>query len=571
MPSSIEPSNWLQSATSSNRRAGLWLIVIALLSFLPGFFTLPAVDRDEARYAQASRQMVATGDWIDIRLQDQPRYKQPIGIYWVQSIVVSVLGDNGRAPIWAHRLPSMLGAILAVLLTFWIALPLVGRRAAFLAGAILAASLIVGVEARLAKTDATLLAATLLAHGVLARAYLTAKQTDTDYFTGRNKWLYPALFWTAISVGALVKGPLIIAFVSLTATSLAIVERSGAFLRLLRPILGLFWFLALTLPWYIAIGVRTDGDFYQDAIGFSVLGDIILGQDGHGAPPLTHFFVFWGTFWPGSLLFALALKSIWHKRKETWMRLLICWVVPAWILFEFVATKFPHYLLPIFPAIAIAAAGILTNRQTIVASATARRIIQIILSLLSLVAIGMPIAAAWIAAGQTISVRVIIFTLTAIVCVGFTYQYMIRALKDDDVTRLTAGLIVSMIAFYWLMYPTLARIQLLWPGPQIAEIIATQNQCDNPYLISAGYGEASLVFNTRTDILYTNGTNAAVNLINHDCAIALVERQQFTAFMNRMEKMAIDIPQIGHVFGYNLANSRPLDITIFALVNSQAE
>ncbi|MBZ0218175.1 MAG: glycosyltransferase family 39 protein, partial [Fimbriimonadaceae bacterium] len=516
-----------------------------------------------------TRQMVASGDWIDIRLQDQPRYKQPIGIYWLQSVAVSVLGTDCSAPIWVHRLPSLFGATFAVLLTYWVALPLVGARAAFLAGAILAASLILGVEARLAKTDATLLAATLLAQGVLARAYLSFKRPDTAYFTARKKWLYPALFWTALAIGTLVKGPLIIAFVGLTIAGLAVVERSVAFMRILRPVIGFPWFLALTLPWYIAIGFWTDGAFYEKAVGFSIMGKITQGHEGHGAPPLTHFAVFWGIFWPGSLLFALTLKDIWRQRKETWLLFLICWVVPAWITFELVATKLPHYLLPVFPAIAIAAAGILSARQRIASSPVAAQIIRTLLAVLGFAAIAFVMAAAWLAANQNVSLRFTILSVLAILSVAATFRYTARALRDNDVMRFSAGLIVSMMAFYWLLYPSLARIQLLWPGPQIATIIAAQKQCETPYLVSAGYGEASLVFHTRTDILFAAGVNAAVNLANHDCAIALVESQQLTAFRDRLEQMDIAVTEIGRVQGYNIANSRPLDITLFATTKTE--
>ena len=69
------------------------LIVAALIAFLPGFFQIPPVDRDEARFAQATKQMVESGDYIDIRFQDEVRYKKPVGIYWLQAAAVKA----GRA------------------------------------------------------------------------------------------------------------------------------------------------------------------------------------------------------------------------------------------------------------------------------------------------------------------------------------------------------------------------------------------------------------------------------------------------------------------------------------------
>src|ERR1041385_5550635 len=72
-------------ATASNARAVAMLIVLSLVAFLPGFFNIPPVDRDEARFAQATRQMIESGDYIDIRFQDEVRYKKPVGIYWLQA------------------------------------------------------------------------------------------------------------------------------------------------------------------------------------------------------------------------------------------------------------------------------------------------------------------------------------------------------------------------------------------------------------------------------------------------------------------------------------------------------
>src|SRR6185312_8454864 len=110
----------LDYACASHRRAALVLIVLAMLSFLPGFFQIPPVDRDEARFAQATKQMVESGNYVDIRFQNEVRYKKPVGIYWLQAAVVKT-ADALRMPdadttIWLYRIPSLLGATGAVLL-----------------------------------------------------------------------------------------------------------------------------------------------------------------------------------------------------------------------------------------------------------------------------------------------------------------------------------------------------------------------------------------------------------------------------------------------------------------------
>src|SRR6185312_14294749 len=76
-------------ASSSHRRAALVLTVFAFTCFLQGIISLPPTNRDESRFAQATKQMFETGDFIDIRFQDMPRYRKPIGIYWLQAVSVS--------------------------------------------------------------------------------------------------------------------------------------------------------------------------------------------------------------------------------------------------------------------------------------------------------------------------------------------------------------------------------------------------------------------------------------------------------------------------------------------------
>jgi len=196
----------LDAVTASRGRVAAFLVAMSLVCFLPGFFNIPPIDRDEARFAQATKQMIESGDYIDIRFQDEVRYKKPVGIYWLQAAAVhagEALGvPQARTTIWLYRMPSLVGALGAVLLTYWTALAFVSRRSACVAALMLAASILLGVEARLAKTDAMLLATVVAAMGVLAREYL-----------GKDKpaeagWLLPGLFWTAVAGGVLLKGPL---------------------------------------------------------------------------------------------------------------------------------------------------------------------------------------------------------------------------------------------------------------------------------------------------------------------------------------------------------------------------
>src|SRR5438874_4424253 len=92
---------------------------IAFLAGLPGLIALPPLDRDESRFAQATAQMVETGDYVNIRYQDQPRDKKPVGIHWLQAASVQLTSSVEKREIWAYRLPSLIGAMVAAAACAW--------------------------------------------------------------------------------------------------------------------------------------------------------------------------------------------------------------------------------------------------------------------------------------------------------------------------------------------------------------------------------------------------------------------------------------------------------------------
>src|SRR6185437_8112819 len=265
--------------TVSHVRSIAFLLLCGLLLFLPGFFNIPPVDRDEARFAQATKQMVESRDFVDIRFQDDVRYKKPVGIYWLQSAAIetaSALGlPRAQLRIWLYRMPSLIGAIGAVLLTYWTALAFVTRRGAVLAALIVASSVVLGAEARLAKTDAMLLLTVVAAMGAMARIYLR----DGRPMPGRTDWGWPAIFWTALAAGILIKGPGIVMFVAITVLALAAIDRSARWLAGLRPIPGVLWLSVLVLPWFLAIASRSGSSFYTESVGHDLLRKLISVQE----------------------------------------------------------------------------------------------------------------------------------------------------------------------------------------------------------------------------------------------------------------------------------------------------
>ncbi|MEM6488734.1 MAG: glycosyltransferase family 39 protein, partial [Pseudomonadota bacterium] len=289
----------LDAVATAPSRALLLVALVACLAALPGLGALPVTDRDEARFAQATKQMMEIGDYVDIRFQDQPRWKTPIGIYWLQAAAAWPLGGP-EAPIAAYRLPSFLAVVLAALSTWWAANALVGPRAAVLAGLAMATPVLAAAEATIAKTDAALLATAAVAFGALARG-ATGQ-------AGRYTWL---IFWLAIAAAVLLKGPIVPAIAALAVGALALARRAWPPLAALRPLPGLGLTALLVAPWLVAIAIVSDGAFFAEAVGRDLMGKVAEGQEAHWGPPGLYTALVWLTFWPAASLLPGALAAGW--------------------------------------------------------------------------------------------------------------------------------------------------------------------------------------------------------------------------------------------------------------------
>ena len=541
--------------TASHLRVGAFLLLCGLLLFLPGFFNIPPIDRDEARFAQATKQMVETSDFVDIRFQDDVRYKKPVGIYWLQSAAVetaSALGlPRAQLRIWLYRIPSLIGAIGGVLLTYWTALAFVTRRGAVLAALMMCSSVLLGVEARLAKTDAMLLLTVVAAMGALARVYLSWQRGEDAM---HPPWTWPAIFWTALAGGILLKGPLILMFVGLTIVTLAIFDRSANWIWRLRPVWGLMWMLVLVLPWFVAIFWRAGDAFFADSIGGDMLSKL-SAQESHGAPPGVYLLLFWITFWPGAPLAGMAAPAVWRARREPAAQFLLAWLIPSWIVFEAVLTKLPHYVLPLYPAIAILTVGALERR--VLSRSWLRRgaawwfAIPAIMSVVAVI-------------GAVTVTRQPVFLAWPFVAAALIFGLFAWWLYDDNraerslLNAVVAAMFLAM-AIYGVVMPALTP---LFPSAEIARALRNV-VCVGPKAAAAGFHEPSLVFMTGTSTLLTDGSGAADFLGQGSCRFALVEARSERAFAQRAEAIGLRYNVATRIEGYNISQGKAISIAIF--------
>ena len=560
-PQSQAPSRGLAAvldvATASHLRAVALLLGFALIAFLPGFFQIPPVDRDEARFAQATKQMLERHEYIDIRFQDEVRYKKPVGIYWLQVAAVKTgeaLGvRDAQTTIWLYRLPSLLGAIGAVLMTYWAALAFVGRRTALLAGLMMASSILLGVEARLAKTDAVLLFMSVTAMGALARIYLASRRAP-DVRVG---WRLPALMWTAMAGGMLIKGPLVLMFVGLTIATLGIADRSVRWVRSVRPLTGFLWMLLLVAPWFTAIVAKSGDNFFVQSVGDDMLAKVTSGQEAHGAPPGYYLLLFWITFWPGSVLAGLAAPTIWEARREPGARFLLAWLIPSWIVFEAVMTKLPHYVLPLYPAIAILIAGIVEKnglwRNRWIEHGTVGWFL-----FPGAIAVAVPVV--FFIMSRDLGLVAWPFAAAAAI-LGLFAWWLFDA--DGPERALLRGMMASVfiaITVYAITFPMLPS---LFPSEIVAREVRAKG-CEAPQLASTyTYQEPSLVFLLGTETKFTDGPGAAEFLHGGTCRFALVDPRSERAFVQRANALGVRFTLGNRIEGFNVSNGKRFAMALF--------
>lgn len=545
-------------ASASHWRACLFLVLLSLAAFLPGFVSLQPFDRDEPRFAQASKQMLETRDFVDIRFQDEARHKKPVGIYWLQAASVAAGEAFGvpqaRTTIWLYRLPSLIGAIATVLLTYWALLAFVGARLALLGGALMAAAVLLGVEARIAKTDALLAACAVATMGALARAWLDWTRS-LAFVPSRHNWL---VFWSATALGLLIKGPIVPMVWGLAVLVLSLRERSLRWFAALKPGRGLLLCLLVVLPWFVAIALKTGGDFFAESVGKDMLAKVGEGQEKHWGPPGLYLLLFFGTYWPAAALASMAIPFAWVKRREPQILFLLAWIVPSWLVFEAVPTKLPHYVLPLYPAItallllALVNGGI--NRFRRGSTLTAFLVVLVPAALVGVVLYG-----TW-TLDRTLPWLALPVLALALLVAFRSFLAFRRGAFEGALWR---GVVASLLlgaGVYGLASPSLRGLKL---SPRLAEAVQAVT-CPNPQVITVGYREPSLVFLVGTDLrMGADGGMAAAFLREPGCRVALVESRFLDSFRQGLAASGVAPRLLTTIAGFNLNGGKRIEMSVY--------
>lgn len=559
------------SSAAETRPRGGWpgvspvglLLAITMLAWLPGLLALPALDRDESRFAQASRQMVESGDYVDIRFSNAPRYNKPVGIYWLQSAAVNaarVVDRNAAGEIWIYRIPSFLSGLLALLLTYWTARAYAPPATALAGAALLGLTLLAAAESEIATTDAALLACVVGTQGMLLRVWLAARERPVPL-------VLVLAGWAALGVGVLIKGPVIAGVAGATVVALSLWQRRWRWLTQTRPLAGLGVVLLIVAPWAIAIGLASHGAFYRQSLGHDLGAKLIGGQESHGAPPGYFLALLSITFWPATLFLAPALVRAIRNRRSPPVQFLLAWAAASFLLFELVPTKLPHYILPAYPALALLAAGWVTARRGLERSGLERglsflAVFQFLLVAAVLAAAPMILAPRF---GSVGAPKAVVAGAAAGLTLAVGAAACIVLRRNVVALALSGG--CAIVFYAMLMLGVAPGLNQLWLSERAAALISHNQGMIHKSVVAAGYAEPSLVFSLGNTVHFSTGRDAAAVAATTG-SLALIEDADRGAFLAGLgERHAVAV-SLGDISGFNYSKGRKQHLTLYRVAPS---
>jgi 4-amino-4-deoxy-L-arabinose transferase-like glycosyltransferase len=375
------------------------LIIACAVVYLIGNGSVSLWDRDEPRFAQTSRQMLQSGDWVVPRFLDKDRTAKPAMIYWLQASAMAVFGSNE----FAARFPSAVAiTLLLIVLSSVLWKPLGAERTVWTVF-IFATSGLVITAAKLSITDATLLLWVTIAQICLYAMW-----------RGNRSWSVVIILAVAIGLAGLTKGPVILGMQAMTLIMLWLIAAIDRWLarrtanRLqggfevtnhdtgFRPVpetvrversplidyhshelearvaaedpvavtakivVAVLIVAAIVLPWVLMVNHRSSS-FGAGVLKHEVWDRMMTPLEQHYGPPGYYFLTIWVTYFPWSLMLPLAIGLGIHRRANPRARFALAAILGPWIMLECVKTKLPHYFLPVFPPLAFLTADALVR------------------------------------------------------------------------------------------------------------------------------------------------------------------------------------------------------------------
>ncbi len=340
-------ANPTETCAPINWRTGLFVFLAMLALSLPQAALLPLLDRDEPRFAEASREMLQSGNFIVPTFNGAPRYAKPPLIYWCQAICFEVFGENA----FAARLPSLVAtaATATLLLTWGVRL---GSEQMGIAAALSYAFCLQTVQqGRVATADALLIF-------FMTLTAFAGWQMLRPKEPGRIRGVCFVVLALGFAGGFLAKGPEAL----LPIFPLLWCARTAGRGVVTKVVVSFVVGVAMVLLWAIPAYIETHGDYWRVGLGQDVGARMVTGFQGHGASTFIWYLLtlpfylvlFWLSALPWSPLLVIHHKKLfdaWQMDLTDLYLLLNAGLI--FLVFSLMVTKLPHYTLPAFPFLAL--------------------------------------------------------------------------------------------------------------------------------------------------------------------------------------------------------------------------
>ena len=314
----------------------LYLLIILACSYFFFFFNLGGYslkEPDEGRYAEIPREMVEQGDYVVPHLNYVRYFEKPPLFYWMTALSYKAFGVSE----WSFRLPNALVALLCIVITYLFTARWFSARTALISSLMLMSSFGFIALAHIVTID--MLFSCLLFIPLLC---------FFEFYRGQ-KPLFLHLFFAALALAILAKGPVAVVLLGATIVLFLVTERRISFLVKMASPTGILLFILLVAPWFIAICMKEKEFFHFFFIDQHILRFLTTKHKRSG--PVYYFLpVLFGGLFPWSVFLPRAVVLLW-RRKD--LRLFFIWSAVVFAFFSLSGSKLPPYILPLFPSVCI--------------------------------------------------------------------------------------------------------------------------------------------------------------------------------------------------------------------------
>jgi len=481
-----------------SRSRRFWILFILLLLgawglFLIGDQRVGLWDRDEPWYAQCSREMLQSGDWVVPRFLHSWRVEKPPLIYWLQATTMWFIGDT---PL-AARLPSSIGVVFTAAILGVMARRYAGTQRALWSVLIFCTCGVIIAASKFCITDGMYMCLISVGQACLATMYAA------HYRGERSPWWSAPLFWTTSGLAGLTKGPQGLVMQIFTLVILLVLDVKGdrrshrswkqaaSWWWELKPIIAVPILLIVVSPWLILVHHRANG--FVAGLFQKVKEHAQTSMEGHGKPPGYHALLIFGTFFPWSIFLVTAIKLAWQNRRLPVIRFAMAATAGPWLLMEtFVFTKLPFYVLPAFPGLAFLTADGLVR----CIRARQPRSLRLEACIWTIAVLGMSVTP-FLVIRYSGDLAVPMLGIIAFCVCGLLYAAAVLLSLWHSKIRLAAifmgaGMALMIAILYGAIFPGLQMVRL---SERAVDDLRAQGACGPEVLVGViGYEEPSLAF-----------------------------------------------------------------------------